>query len=195
MRTPYPALHSARTPAWIIAIAMILLLPSAFASTPADQLLVGMNMNNVLTLDPASATGNDVVPIAANLYDTLVELDPSEVTKITPAVADRWTISPDRRRITFFLHQGIVFQSGRALTADDVAWSLQRTVILNRALASPWKSYGFSAKNVGELIRAVDANTLTIDLPIVLDPKMILYTLGTSIGAVVLDKDAVMAHA
>ena len=35
-----------------------------------------MNMNNLLTLDPAAMTGNEVVGIVVNLYDSLVELDP-----------------------------------------------------------------------------------------------------------------------
>lgn len=167
---------------------------SAHAATPRDQLLVGMNMNNVLTLDPASATGNDVVPIAANLYDYVIELDPRDPTRIRPAVADSWVISPDRRSITFSLHRGIAFQSGHPLTAEDVAFSLRRTLKLNRALASPWKAYGFSAANVDALIRAEGPYTLTITLPRTTDPKLVIYTLATSIGAVVLDEKTVIAH-
>ena len=30
----------------------------AVAKTPPDQLIIGMNMNNLLTLDPAAMTGN-----------------------------------------------------------------------------------------------------------------------------------------
>lgn len=167
---------------------------SAHAATPRDQLLVGMNMNNVLTLDPASATGNDVVPIAANLYDYVIELDPRDPTRIRPAVADSWVIAPDRRSITFSLHRGIAFQSGHPLTAEDVAFSLRRTLKLNRALASPWKAYGFSAANVDALIRAEGPYTLTITLPRTTDPKLVIYTLATSIGAVVLDEKSVLAH-
>jgi hypothetical protein len=32
----------------------------AVAKTPPDQLIIGMNMNNLLTLDPAAMTGNSV---------------------------------------------------------------------------------------------------------------------------------------
>lgn len=35
-----------------------------------------MNMNNLLTLDPAAMTGNEVVGIVVNLYDSLVEPGP-----------------------------------------------------------------------------------------------------------------------
>lgn len=166
----------------------------AVARTPNDQLVIGVSMNNLLSLDPAGATGNDVVEIACNVYDYLVELDPLQTTTVRPGLADHWKIAPDGRRITFTLRQGAKFHSGNPVTAEDAAWSLQRVLKLNLALASPWKSYGFTAQNVDQHVRATDATTLVIDLPAATDPKMVLYTLGTSVGAVVLDRKTVLAN-
>ena len=176
------------------ALALCLLVTGAGAKTPVDQLIVGFSMNNLLSLDPAAATGNDVVEINTNLYDYLIELDANNVGQIQPGLAERWTVAPDRRSITLNLRPGVQFQSGNALTAADAAWSLQRVLKLNLAMASPWKSYGFSAKNVEKMVRATDAQTLLIDLPKPTDPKMVLFTLATSVSAVVLDRQAVMAH-
>ena len=39
---------------------------TARAESPDDQLLVGMSMNNLLSLDPAAATGLDAVTVACN---------------------------------------------------------------------------------------------------------------------------------
>ncbi len=167
---------------------------SLHAKTPDDQLVIGISMNNLLTLDPASATGNDVVEIAANLYDFLIELDPQNTSKMLPGLAESWTISPDGRSLTLTVRKGVKFQSGQMLTAEDAAWSLQRVLKLNLALASPWKAYGFTADNVDKAIRATDAQTLQIDLPEATDPKMVLYTLATSVGAVVLDRKKVMEN-
>jgi len=166
----------------------------AQAKTPVDQLIVGFSMNNLLSLDPAAATGNDVVEINANLYDYLIELDAQTPSKILPGLAERWSVSPDGRSLTFTLRQGVKFQSGNPLTAEEAAWSLQRVLKLNLAMASPWKSYGFTAKNVEKAVRATDAQTLVIDLPVATDPKMVLYTLATSVSAVVLDRKVVMEH-
>jgi len=166
----------------------------AQARTPNDQLVIGVSMNNLLSLDPAGATGNDVVEIACNVYDYLVELDPLQTTTVKPGLAEHWAIAPDGRRITFTLRQGAKFHSGNPVTAEDAAWSLQRVLKLNLALASPWKSYGFTAQNVAGLVRATDARTLVIDLPAATDPKMVLYTLGTSVSAVVLDRKTVLAN-
>jgi peptide/nickel transport system substrate-binding protein len=179
-----------------LALAVALALPGAQAqaATPRDQLVIGMNMNNLLSIDPAGATGNDVLGVVANLYDYLVELDPHKLSNVQPALAERWQIAADGNSLTLTLREGVRFQSGNQLTADDAAWSLQRVLKLNLAMASPWKSYGFSAANAERLIRAVDARTLHIAFPEPTDPKMVLYTLGTSVSAAILDRKAVMTH-
>lgn len=166
----------------------------AMAKTPDDQLIVGFSMNNLLSLDPAAATGNDVVEIAANLYDYLIELDAQNTSKMLPGLAESWKVSADGRSITLSLRKGVKFQSGNALTAEDAAWSLQRVLKLNLAMASPWKSYGFTAQNVDKAVRATDATTLVLDLPEPTDPKMVLYTLATSVSAVILDRKKVMEN-
>ena len=58
---------------------------AALAKTPPDQLIIGMNMNNLLTLDPAAMTERSG-GIVVNLYDSLVELDPEQLTNVRP----RW---------------------------------------------------------------------------------------------------------
>ena len=80
--------------ACILALAMSMGSGAAVAKTPPDQLIIGMNMNNLLTLDPAAMTGNEVVGIVVNLYDSLVELDPEQLTTVKPAL----DLSSARRR-------------------------------------------------------------------------------------------------
>ena len=152
----------ARVLAATLAVAV---LPVAYAKTPADQLIVGMSMINLLSLDPAAATGLDVSEINANLYDMLLVQDIAQPDRLLPALAERWQVSDDRKTLTFTLRTGVQFQSGNPLTAEDVAWSLQRVLKLNLALASTWKAYGFSAENVERSMRATDANTFVIELP------------------------------
>lgn len=184
-----------KLPSLLAACALsISLIGAAQAKTPADQLIVGMSMNNLLSLDPAGATGNDVVEINANLYDALVELDPADTYKVLPGLAESWTVAPDNRSITFKIRKGVKFHSGNVLSAEDAAWSLQRVLKLNLALASVWKSYGFTAQNVDKQIRATDPQTLVIDLPEPTDPRLVIYTLGTSVSAVILDSKKVLQN-
>ena len=167
---------------------------SAYAITPPDQLVVGMSMNNLLSLDPAAATGLDIATVGANLYDMLVELDPKNPSQLVPALAESWKVSDDGKIITFTIRKGVKFQSGNPLTAEDIAWSLQRVLKLNMALATTWKSYGFSAQNAEKFLHAPDAQTFVLELPEPTDPKLVLYTLGASPSAFILDRKTVLEH-
>lgn len=168
--------------------------PMLYAKTPQDQLIVGMSMINLLSLDPAAATGLDVSEINANLYDMLLVQDAQQPDILRPALAERWVISDDRRTLTFKLREGVRFHSGNPLTAEDVAWSLQRVLKLNLALASTWKAYGFSAKNAEAHLQALDAQTFVMTLPQPMDPMLVLNTLATSPSAFVLDRQTVLKH-
>lgn len=167
---------------------------AAHAATPADQLVIGCSMNNLLSLDPANATGLDVAEIMANLYDPLVVLDALNPQQVQPALAESWKLSADGKAWHFTLRKGATFQSGQPVTADDVAWSLQRVLKLNLALATVWKTYGFTRENVEQLIRAEDPQTLVLTFAEPSDPRMVLYTLATSVSAVVLDRKTVLAN-
>ncbi|RMW16038.1 Dipeptide ABC transporter periplasmic dipeptide-binding protein, partial [Pseudomonas syringae pv. tagetis] len=185
---------------WLLCLALTATLmhtPPALArgETPVDQLVVGMSMINLLSLDPAGATGLEVSEVNANVYDMLLEQDAARPDQLIPALAERWEISPDRMRLTFHLRSDVTFHSGNPLTAQDVAWSLQRVVTLNKALASTWKAYGYTAGNVSELMRAEGPSTFVLDLPKATDPKLVLNTLATSPSAFVIDRLTALQHA
>ncbi|KGD78030.1 ABC transporter substrate-binding protein [Pantoea vagans] len=182
-----------RCGAWLITL-LVLTSASTQAKTPDDQLIVGMNMNNLLTLDPAAMTGNEVVGIVVNLYDGLVELNPQQLTEVRPALAERWSVSPDNRALTFHLRNNVRFHSGNPLTSADAVWSMRRVLHLNLAQASVWKSYGFSRDNVDQMITAPDDRTLVITLPKPNDPQLVIYSLAALGSMVVLDRKTVQQH-
>lgn len=182
-----------RCGAWLITLLM-LTSASIQAKTPDDQLIVGMNMNNLLTLDPAAMTGNEVVGIVVNLYDGLVELNPQQLTEVRPALAEHWSVSPDNRTLTFHLRNNVRFHSGNPLTSADAVWSMRRVLHLNLAQASVWKSYGFSRDNVDQMITAPDDRTLVITLPKPNDPQLVIYSLAALGSMVVLDRKTVQQH-
>lgn len=183
-----------RCGAWLITLLVLTGSASIQAKTPDDQLIVGMNMNNLLTLDPAAMTGNEVVGIVVNLYDGLVELNPQQLTDVRPALAERWSVSPDNRTLTFHLRDNVRFHSGNPLTSADAVWSMRRVLHLNLAQASVWKSYGFSRDNVDQMITAPDDHTLVITLPRPNDPQLVIYSLAALGSMVVLDSKTVQQH-
>lgn len=177
-----------------LVLAPLALSRAAAAGAPDDQLLVGLSMNNLLSLDPAAATGLDAATIACNLYDSLLDVDAADSTRLVPALAEHWQVEQGGRRLRLKLRGDLFFASGRPLTAAHAAWSLQRVLTMNLAPATVWKSYGFSAANAKTAIAAEDARTLLIDLPQPTDPTLVLYTLATSMSAYVLETEAVLAQ-
>ncbi|MBV8658119.1 MAG: ABC transporter substrate-binding protein [Burkholderiales bacterium] len=65
------------------------------------------------------------------IYNSLVQNDPAS-TAIEPALAERWSVSPDGLQYTFYLRHGVKFQTtdwfkpSREMNADDVLWTYQR---------------------------------------------------------------------
>jgi ABC-type transport system substrate-binding protein len=47
---------------------------------------------------------------------------------VVPSLAEYWTISDDGKRITFYLRKGVRFHHGRAVTAEDVKFSLEQAL-------------------------------------------------------------------
>lgn len=84
-------------------------------------------VGDVATLDPALVEDTDSnFPIQA-LFTGLVTLDDSLAVK--PELADHWDVSSDGKTYTFTLKNGVKFSDGSPLTAQDVVYSINRTVL------------------------------------------------------------------
>jgi peptide/nickel transport system substrate-binding protein len=76
-------------------------------------------------LDIRETTGAPLDQILLdNVYQGLVSLTTDQ--KIVPALAKSWTVSSDGLTYTFDLRTGVTFHDGKALTPEDVVWSLQQ---------------------------------------------------------------------
>jgi ABC-type oligopeptide transport system substrate-binding subunit len=74
-------------------------------------------------LDPALQ--NDAADdYAGHLFSGLVRLNTN--LQVEPDLAESWEISPDGTEYTFTLREGIMFQSGKPITAHDVRYSWER---------------------------------------------------------------------
>src|ERR1041385_9191502 len=69
------------------------------------------------TLDWNLAHTNYETYVIMNLMEGLIEEGPD--LKPVPALAERWTVSPDGRTYTFTLRKGLKWSDGKALRAQD----------------------------------------------------------------------------
>lgn len=120
--------------------------------------------SNPSTLDPAQAYTESELLVVRALYDTLVDLRDGEVK---PALAESWTYSEGGRVLTIKLREGLKFSNGKALTAADVEFSLER--VLDGGAASPYAplltAFIGGRETVTSSIQAVGQSTLSIRFP------------------------------
>lgn len=75
--------------------------------------------------------------VCAPCYSTLLRVDPADYNKLIPDLAERYEVSGDGRTVTFQLRTGVTFHNGQPLTADDIAFSLDRIRTPPRGIVSP----------------------------------------------------------
>ncbi len=82
-------------------------------------------------------------------------------------VADSWSVSDDGLTYTFKLKSGLKFASGNPITADDVAFSVERLIKMDKSPAFLFTHSASPATNVTDKAKAIDASTfsLTVDKP------------------------------
>lgn len=170
-------------------------LPSniAAAATPADTLVMAKAMGEILSMDPHEAAEYTSVEVDASVYDRLLRFNAGAYDKLAGGVAESWEVSADGKTFTFHIRKGLLFHSGNPVTADDVAFSLQRCVILNNGEAFIITQFGWTAKNVKDLVKAIDPFTVEVKVVEQLAPTLVLHALATGDSAAV-DKKLVMAH-
>src|SRR5271166_1269569 len=126
------------------ALAAPALTRGARAATPRTIAVMVKQIDDIVSFDPAESYEFSNNEIDANCYRRLVTPDPNDATKITGDLAEKWDVSPDGKTFTFHLRPGAMFESGRALTAEDAAFSFQRVVKLNKTPAFIITQFGFT---------------------------------------------------
>ncbi|WP_353645844.1 ABC transporter substrate-binding protein [Mesorhizobium sp. WSM2239] len=165
----------------------------AHAATPADTLVLAWAIDDIITMDPGEAFEISAGEITGNTYDMLVRLDINDTTKVVGGVAESWEVSDDGLTYTFKLKPDLKFASGNPITAEDVAWSFERAVKLNKSPAFILQQFGLTGDNVTEKAKAVDASTFVFTVDQAYAPSFVLNCLTATVASVV-DKKLVMEH-
>ncbi len=131
------------------AIALIAAAP-ALAQTPKQggEAIVTFN-NDLTTLDPQVGYDWQNWSVIKSIFDGLMDYEPGS-TELRPDLAESYTISDDGQTYTFKLRDGLKFHNGRAVTAADVKYSIERAV--NPATQSPGGGYFSVIKGYDEMV-------------------------------------------
>ena len=124
-----------------------------------------------ITFDPAMCQDVETGQMLGQAYEGLTQYDTQN--KVAPCLAEKWDLSKDGLTYTFRLRPNAKFQNGMPVSADDVAFSLRRT--LDPKLASP-----IAKQYLGDIVGALDVyNGKAADLAgvKVIDPHTVAITL------------------
>jgi peptide/nickel transport system substrate-binding protein len=187
--------RSALTVAAALATCAVLPLSSlslAWAATPKDTLVVAMAFDDIITLDPAEAFEISAGELMGNAYDRLLRYDVADPSKLLPDLALRWSVSADGKTYSFELRPGVKFASGNPMTAEDVVFSLQRAVLLDKQPAFILTQFGLSKDNVKDKVKATGPMSVTIETDKAYAPTLVYNCLTANIAGIV-DKKLVMS--
>lgn len=140
------------------------------------------------SLDPHKTWESQDLVVSKAFHRSLYNWDTTANRPVLD-LAETVTASEDLRAHTFKLRANVVFHNGRALTADDVIWSLNR--IADPALNSPGVSnvqpisgaqdvMDGKAKTISGLAR-IDDLTFSVTFDNATDPGMLFFDGSTSI--------------
>ncbi len=155
------------------------------ADTPKDTFVMAWQFDDIVTLDPGEIFELSGAEYGSQVYDRLVTYDVNDVSKITGHVAESWTVSDDGRTFTFKIRDGIKFHTGNPLTAEDVAYSFQRAVKMNKGPAFILTQFGLTPENVDQKVRATDPRTLVFETDKAYAPTFVLYCMTADVTSVV----------
>ena len=158
------------------------------AGGAASTLVYYADVSDLISLDPAVAYEFSGVLLVHNVYETLVKFEGADLATVKPSLASSWDIKDAGATwdITFKLRSGVKFAGGNALTADDVVYSLQRVIKLNK---SPAFLFTDIAQLKVESIKATDASTVVVSMPKTASPQGFLSILTFTVGGIVDSKD------
>ena len=132
--------------------------PSTTDAAPvANEITVGIAQDLDDSLDPHKTVKAGTREVMFNVFEGLMK--PTPDGDLTPAIAESYTVSEDRKTYTFTLREGVKFHNGDTVTAEDVIWSIERC-----AAATETGIVQVEAFSVIEAIEAPDERTVTITI-------------------------------
>jgi peptide/nickel transport system substrate-binding protein len=162
------------------------------SATPADTLVYVADISDLITFDPAVAFEPSAYTVMQATYETLLRFDGADLSTVRPGLAEKWEIADagDHWEVTFNLRPDAKFASGNPVTSDDVVYSVQRLISLNK---TPANLLTVNAQLTVDSVKAVDAKTVMFTLPKDSSPQAFL-SIVASTNPEIVDSKEVKAH-
>jgi peptide/nickel transport system substrate-binding protein len=93
-----------------------------------------------VVIDGALVSDGESIRVVTQIFETLIGLKPGS-TDLVPALASKWEVSPDAKKYTFTLREGVKFHDGTDFNAEAVCANFDRWYNFKGPLQSSSASY------------------------------------------------------
>ncbi|WP_251860152.1 peptide-binding protein [Clostridium sp. Marseille-Q2269] len=144
-----------------------------------DTIVYGINTPPTGVFNPLLSDSRYDINVNSILYLPLLNLD--DKGGLVPALAEKYEVSKDQKTITYKLNPKAKWHDGKEITADDVVFTL--TALANPKYTGELKDIVSKVKGAEEYnkgtaknivgLKAVDKNTVTVELKEVYAPSLL----------------------
>src|SRR5215813_13268455 len=112
--------------------------PPASTQKPVNKVFTYDTTSPVMVdgWDPATEHSDGIIAMS-EMYETLTRYN-SATDTVGPMLATSWSSADGGKTWTFHLRHGVVFHTGRPMTAQAAKAAIERTIKLNRGAAYVW---------------------------------------------------------
>ena len=141
------------------------LLSGTAASAAEKVIRIGMTASDLPKTHGQPDQAFEGVRVAGlTMYDALTQWDYDTGTRIAPALATEWNVSPqDSKKWIFKLRSGVKFGDGAPFNADAVVWNVQKVLDKSAAQFDPTQ-VGFTVSRMPTLRSARKIDDLTVEM-------------------------------
>lgn len=116
----------------------------SFSDVVNPGMIIEETTGTIPSIDPAWCYDSASVEAVSQMYDNLIQYDGTSVTNFLPMISTNvpsvkdGTILDNGKTYVFHIRQGIKFHNGDVLTPEDVRYSLERLLVLDRSGGAAW---------------------------------------------------------
>jgi peptide/nickel transport system substrate-binding protein len=160
--------------------------PTPSGRTAGGTLQAGWFTGSIDNLDPPYISDQKVFPVMANIFNGLVWLD-TDLT-IRGDLARDWSVTNGGKTFTFQLREDVTFHNGTEFTAEDVRYTINRT-ISEETPAAP-KLAPLQPVDEGGVV-VEDDYTVQLNFETAYAPALVYLTRGPGRAATIVCQEAI----
>jgi len=155
----------------------------AVAQGRKGVLVIGLDISDTVTFDPARQNNYSPPLTLEAVYDTLVTMAPGHYEEVTPQLASKWERTPDGKGWRFTLKQDATFNSGNKVTPEDWKFTFDRILVIKDQ----------TAQYIGNVASVAVSGADTFDIALKQPDEPLLGIIAAP-GFAVIEKKMLLEH-